>query len=252
MVEYSILAKLRDRTFFSIHELNETITPLLEELNKKPFQKLPGSRLSVFETLEKPVLKPLPQIPYSLAEWKKAKLGIDYHVALDSHYYSAPYTFIKKSLDVRFTCNTVEIFYKGNRIASHQRSYQKGSFSTLIEHMPPAHKHYVKWTPERIIRWAGKTGTATAELVEKVMMSRKHPLQGFRACLGIIRLGNSFGEFRLELACQRALAIGAYSYKSVFSILKNKLEAMPLSETKQQTNVTEKQHEHVRGNKYFE
>jgi len=251
MVEYSILAKLRNRTFFNIDELNEAIEPLLEELNRKPFQKLPGSRLSMFETLEKPVLKSLPQIPYTFAEWKKAKLGIDYHVALDNHYYSAPYNFIKKELDVRYTCNTIEIFYKGNRIASHQRSYQKGGFSTILEHMPPAHQHYVKWTPERIINWASKSGKATANLVEKVMAIRKHPLQGFRACLGIIRLGESFGEARLELACQRALAIGGYSYKNVLSILKNKLETVPVSKKEQQTNVTEKQHEHVRGNEYF-
>ncbi len=251
-VEYSILAKLRNRSFFSIHELNEAIAPLREELNKKPFQKLPGSRLSAFETLEKSVLKPLPQTPYSLAEWKKAKLGIDYHIALDGHYYSAPYTFIKKRLDVRFTCNTVEIFYQGSRIASHQRSYQKGGFSTLQEHMPPAHQSYVNWTPERLVNWASKKGKATAELVEKIMISRKHPLQGFRACLGIIRLGNSFGETRLELACKRALAIGAYSYQSVSSILKNHLETAPVSQDEQLSkHVTEEQHEYVRGNEYF-
>lgn len=248
-VERQILAKLRNRRFFSIQELNEAIRPLLENINNRPFQKLPGSRKSHFETLELPKLKPLPQKPYVFAQWKKAKPGIDYHVALEKHYYSVPYTLIKKELAVRFTANTVEVFYKGKRVASHKRSYKPG-YTTLPEHMPKAHREYAKWTPHRIINWAKKNGEATAKLAEQIIASRKHPQQAFRSCLGIIRLAQSFGEDRVEKACLRALAIGAHSYKSVQSILKNNLDQQPLP-SYQQNHVTEINHEYVRGQSYF-
>lgn len=249
-VERTILAKLRDRTFFGLYELNEAIKPLLIELNQKPFQKLPGSRISLFETLEKPVLRPLPQRSYEFAEWKKATPGIDYHIALDQHYYSVPYTLIKKTLDVRYTHNVVEIFYRGKRVSSHLRSHQKGSFTTVLEHMPKAHQEYAKWTPERIIRWAQSSGKSTAELAEKIMESRKHPQQGLRSCLGVMRLGESYGAERLESACQRALAIGGYSYKSVLSILQNNLDRQALPELKD--TLATKNHEYVRGQDYFQ
>jgi len=250
-VERTILAKLRDRTFFSLHELNQVIKPLLSELNQKPFQKLPGSRLSQFETLEKPTLRPLPQLPYEFAEWKKATPGIDYHIALDNHYYSVPYTLIKKTLDVRYTHHTIEAFYQGKRVASHLRNAKKGSFTTVLEHMPKAHQEYAKWTPERILRWANQSGKCTAELAEKIIESRRHPQQGFRSCLGVMRLGESYGKDRLELACRRALMIGAYSYKSVLSILQHNLDRHVLTELKT-TSVTEQHHEYVRGQDYFQ
>lgn len=250
-VERTILAKLRNRTFFSLHELNEAIKPLLTELNQKPFQKLPGSRHSQFETLEKPVLRPLPETRYIFAEWKKARAGIDYHIALDGHYYSVPYTLIKKELDVRFTVNLVEVFYQGRRVASHRRNNQKGAFTTVPEHMPRAHQEYAKWTPERLTNWAHHSGMATAALTKKIMESRMHPQQGFRACLGIMRLGDKMGKERLENACQRALAIGAYSYKSVLSILTKNLDKQPIAE-KPQTHATEQIHEYVRGADYFQ
>ncbi len=251
-VERQILAKLRNRTFFSVYELNEAIKPLLEDINSKPFQKLPGSRKSQFETLEKATLKALPKAPYIFAEWKKAKLGVDYHIALDGHYYSAPYTLIKKKLDVRYTQNTVEVFHKGKRVASHKRSYQKGGSTTLAEHMPKAHQEHAKWTPYRIINWAKQNGESTAKLAVQIIASRKHPQQGFRSCLGIIRLGKSYGNERLEKACQRALAIEAYSYKSVQSILKNNLDQITPSLQQVQHHVTEKNHEYVRGGNYFQ
>jgi transposase len=249
-VERQILAKLRDRTFFSIGELNEAIKPLLQELNDKPFQKLPGSRTSQFETLEKPTLKPLPQIPYVFAEWKKAKPGMDYHVALDNHYYSVPYTLIKKELEIRFTKSTVEVFCKGKRVASHRRSYKSG-YTTLPEHMPRSHREHAEWTPNRIINWAKKNGEATSGLTEKIINSRKHPEQAFRSCRGIIRLAQCYGQYRLENACRRALAICAYSYKSVKSILKNNLDKLPIADY-QQNHITEVNHEYVRGKEYFQ
>lgn len=251
-IERRILAKLRNRTFFSLHELNEAIKPLLKEINSKLFQKLPGSRKSQFDTLEKATLKALPATPYIFAEWKKAKLGVDYHMALDGHYYSAPYTLIQKKLDVRYTQSTIEIFHKGKRVASHKRSYQKGGFTTLLEHMPKSHQEHAKWTPHRIINWTKKNGESTALLAEKIIANRKHPQQGFRSCLGIIRLGKSYGNERLEKACQRALSIGAYSYKSVQSILKNNLDQIAVSVQLVQHHATEQNHEYVRGGNYFQ
>jgi transposase len=189
-------------------------------------------------------------VPYEFAEWKKATPGIDYHIALDNHYYSVPYTLIKKTLDVRYTNTIVEVFYRGKRVASHIRSNEQGSSTTVFEHMPKSHQEYTKWTPERIIRWAQNSGKCTAELSEKIIESRKHPQQGFRSCLGIMRLGESYGAERLESACQRALAIGGYSYKSVLSILQNNLDQQALPELKD--TLATKHHEYVRGQEYFQ
>lgn len=252
-IERQILAKLRDKTFFSLQELNDAIRPLLNELNNRPFQKLPGSRQSQFETLEKPALKPLPSDAYAFAQWKNARAGADYHVEVDNHFYSVPYTFTKKELQVRHTQKTVEVFYKSQRIASHIRSYAKYKHTTTLEHMPKKHQVYAEWTPERIIRWAEKTGAATALIVEQIMQSRQHPQQGFRSCFGLLRLGKTYTTQRLEAACTRAIEIGAHSYKSIESILKNGLDQQPLSNTSHTSRKTHipSEHEYVRGQSYF-
>ncbi|MCX6226983.1 MAG: IS21 family transposase [Bacteroidia bacterium] len=248
-VERRILAKFRNRIFFSLHELNCAIKIELEELNRQPFQKLPGSRLSQFESLEKATLKPLPLEPYIFAEWKKATVGMDYHVALDGHYYSVPYNLVKKELDSRYTQNTVEFFYKSKRVASHKRSYQKGAHTALTEHMPKSHQEYTRWNPKEIMHWAETHGEATVTLFTKIMGHSIH--KGFRICVGIISLGKSYGEERLEAACKRALGIGAYSYKSIESILKNNLDQMPLISEQSSAHITELDHENVRGADYY-
>lgn len=249
IVERWILAKLRNRKFFSITELNRAIAALLVELNNKAFQKLPGTRKSVFETIDKPALKPLPVQRYQFAQWKKARVNIDYHVEIDRHYYSVPHQLIKKQIDIRLTANTVECFYKGKRVASHVRSDRQGRHTTVKEHMPEKHQKYMEWTPERLIRWAGKIGPQTAELIEKVMNSRMHPQQGFRSCLGILRLGKSYGEDRLEAAARRANMIGGKTYKSVESILKNGLDRKPLPDENRADTPIE--HSNIRGGKYY-
>jgi len=249
IVERWILARLRNRTFFSITELNRAIAVLLVELNNKPFQKLPGTRQSTFESMDKPALKPLPVARYQFAQWKKARVHIDYHIEVDRHYYSVPYQLIKKELDIRLTVNTVECFYKGSRVASHVRSDRQGRHTSVREHMPKSHQKYVEWTPERLLNWAGKIGPHTAELIEKVMVSRMHPQQGFRSCLGILRLGKSYGEDRLEAASKRANQIGGRSYKSVESILKNGLDRKPLpGEDPSGLSID---HDNIRGGKYY-
>ena len=249
IVERWILARLRNRTFFSVTELNRAIAELLGELNNKPFQKLPGTRKSVFEAMDQPALKPLPVARYQFARWKKARVHIDYHVEVDGHYYSVPYQLIKKQLDIRITTNTVECFYKGKRVASHASSDRRGRPTTLKEHMPKKHQQYAEWTPERLVRWADKIGPHTAELIEKVMAARIHPQQGFRSCLGILRLGKSYGEKRLEAAARRANQIGGRSYKSVESILKNGLDRKPLPE--EASSGKPIHHANIRGGKYY-
>lgn len=250
LVERWILARLRNRTFFSLTELNEAIGELLEYLNDRPFKKLPGTRRRLYEELDKPALKPLPLAPFEYAEWNRPGVNIDYHVEIDGHYYSVPYRLVKERVDARVTSATVEIFYKGKRVASHARSLRKGKHTTLKEHMPKSHQAYLEWTPSRIIGWAEKTGQNTAALVAAVMEKRPHPEQGFRSCLGIMRLGKEFGGDRLEAACKRALAVNAISYKSVKSILKTGLDKQPLpQERDRQANLID--HPNIRGSDYY-
>jgi transposase len=248
VVERWILARLRKKTFFSLSELNAEIRRLLEHLNDKPFQKLPGCRRSAFEELDRPALKPLPTEPYEYAEWKKVRVNIDYHVEVDRHYYSVPYQLVRCQLDARFTRSTVEILHKGRRVASHVRSYKQGGYTTLAEHMPTAHRQWAEWTPERLVRWAAKTGAATARVVEAILSSRAHPQQGFRSCLGIMRLGKKYSPERLEAACRRALAIGGTSFKSIQAILKNGLDKRPLPQGEDQPTV---RHANIRGAQYY-
>ena len=251
-VERQILAPMRNRQFFSLYELNRAIIPLRDALNQRPFQKLPGSRLEQYQQHEKAALHPLPSHRYEFARWKQAKLGVDYHIDLSGHYYSAPYRLIKQTLTIRYTKTLVEIYHRDKRVASHRRAKQKGGYTTVATHMPKAHQEMAKWTPERIIRWAKETGCATAELAEKIIASRQHPQQGFRACMGLIRLGKSYTPQRLDKACQRALAIGSYSYKSVQSILKKGLDQLPLPDSTSDTPQTLPQaHDYIRGHDYF-
>ena len=250
-IERHILAPLRHQTFFHLAEVNAAIIPLLKRYNERPFQQLPGSRRSSFESLERPALKSLPTQPYCYAQWKKVRAGIDYHIAFEGHYYSVPYRYIKHELDLRITTTTVECFYKGKVIALHVRAYQAGRFTTLTQHMPKAHQEYAQWTPERLHHWAAKTGPATAALMVAVIEARVQPQQAFRACLGILRLGKSFGDARLEKACERALKIGATTYKSIESILRNGLDQQPLPQDTASPAVTTAPHSNIRGADYY-
>jgi transposase len=190
----------------------------------------------------------LPERRYEYAEWKKHKVNIDYHVEIDHHYYSVPYQLKRQDLDVRITSSTVELFFKGKRVASHPRSALPGRYTTLSAHMPDSHKRYLEWTPSRIIKWAEKTGPSTAKLVTEIMERKPHPEQGFRSALGIIRLSRRYGEERLEAACARAFFMKAFSYRSVESILKNNLDGKELPEGSMRPSVT---HENIRGSSYY-
>lgn len=248
-VERRILAPLRHRTFFSLHELNEAIKWLLVQYNAKPFQKLEGSRQSLFEQLDKPALRPLPAQPHEYAEWKKARVNIDYHVAIMDNFYSVPYQLVNETLDVRITGTAVECFHKNKRVASHLRLMRCGHYATHKAHMPKSHQDYAEWTPERLVQWAGKTGPQTAEAVETILRARPHPQQGFRACLGLMRLGKEYGGERLEAACARALATKTVSFKSIESILKRHLDQRPLP--KKAPEIPPLEHDNIRGPEYY-
>jgi transposase len=250
VVERWILARLRNRKFFGLHQLNSAIAQLLVELNNKAFQKLPGSRRSMYESLDRPALKPLPARRYEFAEWKKATVNIDYHIEVQRHYYSVPHQLIKKKLDVRITENSIECFYRNKQVATHRRSRRKGGYTTLKEHMPKSHQKWAEWNPDRFIRWAAKIGPDTAKLIETVIGSRPVPQQGYRSCLGILRLAERFGDQRLEAASKRALAIGAKSYKSIESILKHNLDAQRMLPHKESAIAIE--HGNIRGAQYYQ
>ena len=248
IAERQILAVLRHHTFFNVSSLNEAIRPLLATLNAQPFQKLEGSRNSWFQTCEKSKLLPLPSVPYQLATWSKAGVNIDYHAIADKHFYSVPYLLIHQTLDARLTQSTVEFFQHGKRVAAHPRSFLPGQFTTLDEHRPKSHQKHLEWTPSRIIEWAQKNGSACAELVRHIMESKPHPEQGFRSCLGLIRLGKAVGQERLEAACRRAMHYGTGSYTSVKSILEHRLEQQPLE---QELPLSSPPHPNVRGREYY-
>jgi len=219
-----ILARLRDRLFTSLSEMNEAIMGCLEILNHRKMRHVNKSRLELYEALEKSVLKPLPTEQYVFAEWKKATVNIDYHITFDHHRYSVPYQLVHELCDVRATATTVEIFRKMKRVASHRRSHKRGGYTTLKEHMPKGHREYAEWTPERVIQWSKQIGSNTAALVEKILSTKVHPQQGYMAALGLIRLERPYGKERVEKASGRALEVGAHSYQFVKQMLKNNMD----------------------------
>lgn len=251
IVERRILAAVRDRQFFSLTELNEVLMVEATRLNEAPFQKLNGSRLTLLETLDRPALLPLPLEPYEFAEWKKARVAIDYHVELEKNFYSVPYKLAREEVEVRYTSGVVEVLFGGSRVASHRRRFGRGEYSTLVEHMPESHRRYLEWSPTRLISWAGNVGPQTAALVTAILESRPHPEHGYRTCLGIMRLAKHYPPERVEAAARRALALHALSYRSLKSILSRGLDAQPLPLSPEPLPGLAVIHENVRGPAYY-
>jgi transposase len=222
-----ILAVLRHRTFYSLAELNAAIRECLEILNTRPMRQAKKSRRELFESIDQANALPLPLRSYEYAEWYKAKVQINYHIQVDNHHYSVPYRLIHERLDIRVTATIVEAFHKGERVAAHIRSYIIGGYTTLPEHMPPEHRFYAEWSPARFIQWAGKTGEATARLVQMILAKRPYPQQGYKACLGIINLTRDYEPVRVEAAARRALKFKAHSYRSMKAILSAGLDRQP-------------------------
>ncbi len=250
IVERWLIGRLRNRVFHSLAELNAAIGELLQRLNEeRPIRRLGRSRRQLLEELDRPALKPLPVEPYVFAEWRLRRVGIDYHVDVDHHFYSVPHRFARTEVEVRLTARTVEIFVKGERIAAHVRSSGNHGHSTVPEHMPSSHLRYADWTIERIRQEAASIGPATAALCELILDRRPHPEQGFRACRGILRLKRTFGRDRLEAAAMRAIDIGALSYGSVRSILDHKLDRQAAN--KRSADGVPIIHPNIRGSRYY-
>ena len=225
-----ILARLRHDTCFTLAALNQRIGELVVELNDRIMRHYRASRRALFEQIDRPALKPLPELRYEHALWKFVRANIDYHVELDGHYYSVPFTLRHEQLDLRYTATTVEVFHRNQRIASHLRSYLRGRHTTVPEHMPSSHRAHLEWSPARITGWAHSIGAHTEALVAAILADRPHPEQGYRSCLGILRLAKRYGDTRLEAACQRAVAVRARSYRHVESILKHGLDRIPATD----------------------
>ncbi len=249
VVERWIVAALRHRKFFHLAELNQAIRELLDKLNQRPFRKRPGCRASLFQELDKPALGPLPQERYEFHQWATARVNIDYHVEFDRHYYSVPYTLTGQLVDIRSTMTTVEIFQRGERVASHPRSRQAYKATTNSEHRPKSHQQHLAWPPSRLLRWAQSVGPATAQLFAAILESKPHPEMGYRSCLGILRLGQRYSTERVEAAAARAVSTGACSYRSVKSMLERGLDRQPLPTVATRAPL---QHDNLRGAAYFD
>jgi transposase len=249
IVERYALARLRKRRFFSLVELNLAIREIVADLNARVMRKIGVSRIELLETIERPALKELPTEPYQYAVWKKCRVAPDYHVEVDGHYYSVPSRLIRQVVEARITDTTIEIIHKGSRVTSHVRSNVRNRHTTIQQHMPSAHRRYAEWTPSRMMRHAASIGPATIALVEAIMRAKPHPEQGFRACLGILRLARSYGSERLEAACRRGNDIGATTYGSIASILKNGLDKAYAQEPTPEAPPI--RHGNIRGTGYY-
>jgi len=250
IVERWLLGRLRHRRFYGLAELNVAIGQLLHQLNEeRPIRRLGVTRRALLEELDRPHLKKLPSEPYAFAEWRQRRVGVDYHVEVEAHFYSVPHRFARREVEVRLTPRIVEVFLKGERIAAHLRSSGNHRHTTVSDHMPSSHRRYADWTVERIRYEAAAIGPATAALCELILERRPHPEQGFRSCLGIVRLVRPFGADRVEAAASRAIEIGTLTYGSVRSILDNKLDrqaAQPRT-----ADAVPVLHPNIRGPRYY-
>lgn len=250
VVQRWIVAALRKRKFFSLAEVNQAIAELLVRLNQRPFRKRPGNRATLFAQLDQPALRPLPAARYQFGEWEKARVNIDYHIEVERHFYSVPYALVHQEVDVHLTGETVEILHRGVRVASHVRSWEVAKASTLPEHMPKAHQKHVGRTPSRLIEEAQQVGPLTGQLVEAILAAKRHPEQGYRSCLGILRLSKTYPVERMEAAARRCLRARAYNVQSMDSILKHQLDRLPPPGDAPSRPVVD--HDNIRGADYFD
>lgn len=251
VVQRWILARLRNRRFFSLDELNDAIAELLIDLNDRPMRLYGESRRALFDRLEKSALRPLPAQRFEYGVWKQVRVNIDYHVEVDHHFYSVPFTYAREAVEAWATATNLEIFRRGVRIASHTRSMARGRHTTDSTHMPKSHRAHAEWTPSRLQHWASGIGPQTAALITAILEERRHPEQGYRSCLGILRLAKRHGAERLEAACARGVAVRARSYRNIKSILEHGLEAIPTSADGPAASPPVVVHENVRGGGYY-
>lgn len=249
VVERSLLEPLRHRRFASLAELNAALAERLPELNGKRFQKREGTRAQLLEELDRPALRPLPEQRYEYAEWKRARVNVDYHVAAGGRHYSVPCELVGRQVDVRLTEKCVEILLDGRRVAQHARGRGKGGATTDPAHRPRSHREHGAWPPERIQGWARKVGPETGRLVRELLDGGAHPQERYRPCLGILRLGERYGHERMEAAARRALHFGRAGYRGVKRILESGADREPLEDAAGEAAPVA--HGNVRGGAYF-
>jgi hypothetical protein len=245
-----IIARLRNRTFFNLRECNEAIWELLDQVNARPFQKLPDSRKIAFEMIDKCALKPLPPTRYEFAACVRKRVGMDYHVEFERHWYSVPYALAGREIEVRATARTIEFLYQNRRIASHVRNSKAGAHSTLPEHLSPSHRAYIELTDQKILAWAAGVGSSTFAVIQRILDGEGYPEEKRRRCSGIVNLRKHYPTARIEAACKRALHASTISYRSIKSILQHRLDEQPLTPIAPAPAVTII-HENVRGAEYF-
>ena len=252
IVERWILARLRHHTFFTLAALNQAIGELLIDLNQRPFKKLPGCRLSQFEKIDKPALKPLPAQTYEYVDIKQARVHIDYHIEYDKHYYSVPHHLVKQQVEVQASANLVSVYVQGQRVAAHPRRTRHGGHSTCTEHMPHAHRAIHEWSPDRFLRWAGDIGPQTQQVVTHLLQQKLHKEQNYRQILALLGSAKKYGRDRLNNACARALAIHSPTHRSVKSILEKGMDRIQHEQaTQSQEDLFLDAHENIRGEKYY-
>jgi transposase len=244
-----VVAVLRKRQFFGLGQLNEAIRELIDKLNRRPFRKLPGTRAELYEKLDRPALASLPTHPYVFAQWKKIRVGLDYHVEVEGHHYSTPYQLVGQQIEARYTASVVELLYRGKRVASHPRSSEVPGHSTDPAHRPKSHQRYLEWNPTRLLEWAATIGLFTVRFVEGLLTDHPHPEAGFRAGMGLRPLAREYGAARLESACTRAVRFKLYRLGHVRSILTTGLDRQPLPQLMPGTPPVE--HENIRGADYY-
>ena len=244
-----VLARLRHHRFDTVAQVDAAIAGLLPSVNDRPFQKLPGSRASVFAELDAPALMPLPPQPYELARFKTVKVHIDYHIEVDGHRYSVPHALVGQVLEARLTRHGVELLLRGQRVAAHVRSDRRGGYTTVEAHMPAAHRAQLQWTPQRLIEWGQQIGMACGELITRLLQTYKHPEHGYRSCLGLLSLSRRYGKERLEAACERALALGTVRYRHVRDLLANNRDLVAQEAPAEWTSPA---HANVRGPDYYQ
>jgi transposase len=241
-----ILGRLRNLTFFCLEEANEAIAKAVEQINTRIMRHVGQSRQSLFETVERPALGSLPTEDFEFAEWRFARVATDYHVEFDGYYYSVPYTLLRQQVEIRATSRTIEVFLKGQRVAAHPRRYGGDHFATKLDHMPSSHRRFAEWSPQRFQRWGASIGPHTEGLIIAILASRKYPEQGFRSCLGVLRLYNNIPVEQAEAVSARAVEINGLSSKSVNSLIKTYKASKNAAEP---AAIVE--HSNLRGSSYF-
>lgn len=249
LVERWILARLRKQRFSCVEQVNDAIAPWLHWLNQRAFQKLPGSRASVFAQIDAPALMALPAQPWEWAVFKTVRVHIDSHIEFEGHRYSVPNALVGVALELRVTAHGIEVLHRGHRVASHMRCAHKGGFTTVTEHLPERHQHQAQWTPERLIAWGERIGVACAATVQKMLERQRHPEHAYRACLGLLALSKRYGDARLEAACTLALSLGTSKYNHIRDMLLNRRDLLQPSAA---TEWTSPAHAHVRGADYYQ